>query len=109
MLSSLATERKPIRCSIFSSGSLDRNILVRDSFSNDRLDPLVTAGTQDLKNYRKTLRGSIISVPGGGHSQTPARRPIERYAGEPNLPAKKLVSGSSKIVELRRLGAILSF
>ena len=110
MLSSLAIERKPIRCSIFSPGSLDRNILVRDSFSDDGLDPLVTARNTGLKKLlQDATTKHHVSAGRGTQSSIGAMPNLSAHAGEPNLPAKELVSGSPKIVELRRLGAILSF
>ncbi len=107
MLSSLATERKPIQCSIFSSGSLDRNILVRDSFSNHRLDPLVAGRTKKLPQDSTTKHP--VQCREADTVKHPRDAQFERYAGEPNLPAQELFSSGSKIVELRRLGTILSF
>lgn len=83
---------------------------MRDSFSNGRWDALVTARTRELKNYRKILRRSIMLSAGRGtQSSTRVTPNVSAYAGELNLPAKDLVSGCSKIVELCRLGTILSF
>ena len=82
---------------------------MRDSFSNDRLDPLVTARNTGLKTTARLYDEASCQCREGTQSSTRVTPNLSAYAGEPNLPAKELVSGGSKIVELRRLGTILSF
>jgi hypothetical protein len=59
-----------------------------------------TAGFYDQASCQRR-EGDTVKHPRDAH--------FERYAGESNLPAKKLDSVGPNIVELLRLGTILSF